>query len=609
MTELLFLRPLWLFALIPLLLLIWLIWHKQNNQHNWKQVCDPRLLKHLIIGTETKKRSLTVWIVLFYGLIAIISLAGPAWDKLPQPVFRQQSSLIILFDLSKSMQAQDIKPSRLIRARLKLLDILKQRQEGQTALIVYAGDAFVVSPLTDDTDTISQLVPSLIPSMMPSQGSRIDLAVSKALALFQQGGITEGEILLLTDEVPEVFAPVITQILNSNSFSLSILSIGTKYGAPINLLKGGFLKDSRGNIVIAKTNEQLLKQLAIRNNGRFSILSVDDSDILNLIRTNIFDNSQSERSDTEHDTAFWHEQGPWLILLLLPIVLLSFRKGLVFLLVIILMPISEPSYALDWNALWSNPNQRAKQLLIEGKNKESADLFQNSNWQAVANYKMGDYEKALELLDDKDTIDANYNRANSLTKLKRYDDALKNYNAVLKQNPEHDDALYNKKLVEDELKKQKNKNDDENNNNNNDKNDKKKQDNKDSQGADNKDGDNKDQKQNDDMNNSDEKNQDSGENKAPDSTDKKDQEKNDKKSDESEQSDTTEEDTNPEQIEEQQEQAKLDDQTNVENKEQQQAVEQWLRKIPDDPAGLMRRKFRYQYQRRNNQHNNKGPEW
>jgi len=181
MTDLIFLRPMWLFAFVPLLMLIWLVWFKQNNQHSWKQVCDPRLLKHLIVGTETKKRNYTVWLLLFYGIVAIISLAGPAWDKLPQPVFRQQSSLIILFDLSKSMQAEDVKPSRLVRARLKLLDILKQRIEGQTALIVYAGDAFVVSPLTDDTDTIAQLVPSLIPAMMPSQGSRTDLAVLKSL--------------------------------------------------------------------------------------------------------------------------------------------------------------------------------------------------------------------------------------------------------------------------------------------------------------------------------------------------------------------------------------------------------------------------------------------
>ncbi|MFV1984848.1 MAG: VWA domain-containing protein, partial [Thiohalomonadales bacterium] len=458
MSDFVFLRPLWLFVLIPLLLIIWLVWFKQNNQHNWKQVCDPRLLKHLIVGTESKKTNLFVWLLLFYGVVSIISLAGPAWDKLPQPVFRQQSSLILLFDLSKSMQAEDVKPSRLVRTRLKLLDILKQRREGQTALIVYAGDAFVVSPLTDDTDTIAQLVSSLTPSMMPSQGSRIDLAVSKALQLFKQSGVTEGDILLFTDEVPEVYASPVSKMLNNTNVNLSILSVGTAQGAPINLNKGGFLKDHSGNIVIAKTNNTLLSQLAKQNNGHFSKLSVDDSDIHTLINQKIFENSRNEKSDSEQNATIWREQGPWLILLLLPLVLLSFRKGLVFVLVVMLVPVSDPVYALSWNSLWSNSNQQAKQLLQEGKNEESAELFQDSDWQAVANYKAGFYEKTVDLLDGKKDINSTYNRANALAKLKRYKEALKNYDEVIKQDPEHEDALYNKKLIEEELKKQQDKN-------------------------------------------------------------------------------------------------------------------------------------------------------
>ncbi|MFV2059764.1 MAG: VWA domain-containing protein [Gammaproteobacteria bacterium] len=602
MTEFIFLRPMWLITFIPLVLLIWLVWHKQNNQHNWKHVCDPRLLKHLIVGTEVKKRNIVVWLLLFYGAISIFSLSGPAWDKLPQPVFRQQSSLIILFDLSTSMLAEDVKPSRLVRARLKLLDILKARTEGQTALIVYAGDAFVVTPLTDDTDTIAQLVPSLIPAMMPSQGSRIDLAVLKALDLFKYGGITEGDILLLTDEVPEIYAGAVSKALASNNFGLSILSIGSEQGAPINLPRGGFLKDANGSIVIAKTNNKLLSNLANKNKGRFSTLSVDDNDIQRLMTSKIFENSRSDESDSKHDAAVWRERGPWLILLLLPLALLSFRKGVVFILVLMIFPISEPAYALSWDSLWSNSNQRAKKLFDDGKNKESAELFQQPDWQAAVNYKAGNYDKTIELLEGKNDISSIYNKANALAKLKRYEEALKSYDEVLKKNSEHQDALYNKKLVEDQLKKQQDKNKKDKNKGKDKKSDKNK---KDEQKKDGQSQDDPDKKQDDTTN------------KDSDSESKSDEKKDSKKSQPDEKDDNKSEDNEndisesekQEEQEKEQQQAKLKQQNDVENKEQQQAVEQWLRKIPDDPAGLMRRKFKYQYQQRNNKPTNEGPSW
>ncbi len=615
MSDFILLRPWWLLALVPLLFIIWLIWHKHNNQHSWQQVCDAKLLKHLIVGTETKKSNLKVLLLLCYGLITIVSLAGPAWDKLPQPVFRQQSSLVVLLDLSLSMQAEDVKPSRLVRTRLKLLDALKLRREGQTALIVYAGDAFIVSPLTDDTDTIAQLVPSLIPAMMPGQGSRIDLAIAKALELFKQGGITEGEILLLTDEVPEMYASTVTRLLNTVNFNLSILSVGTEQGAPINLRQGGFLKDSSGNIVIAKTNNKLLRQLAVRNNGQFSPMTVDDSDINKLLTQKMFDNNLSEKPDSEHDAAIWREQGPWLILLLLPMVLLSFRKGLVFIFVLILMPVSEPSYALSWDSLWSTPDQQAKQLLNEGKNSESAQLFQDSDWQAAANYKAGQYEKTLELLETKTDIESIYNRANALAKLQRYEEAIKNYNEVIKRNPKHQDSLYNKKLVEDELKKQQNK-DNKSNNDKNNKDQSKDQENKEQDNKEQQDQSNKQDQNNQDKENQDKESQNQNKNNSEQDADKQqskqqqaEEEKNKKTEQDKKTASEQEKDDEKKNEEQDAQQAKLNEQSQAENKEQQQAVEQWLRKIPDDPAGLMRRKFKYQYQQRKNQQNIKGPAW
>ncbi|MDM8563018.1 VWA domain-containing protein, partial [Candidatus Marithioploca araucensis] len=173
---------------------------------NWKTVCDPQLLPHLLLDEEGKRRIWPIYALGIGGLLSILALAGPTWERLPQPAFRDQSALVIVLDLSRSMDATDIEPSRLVRARFKVADILKQRKEGQTALIVYAEDAFIVTPLTDDTETIASQLSVLNTSLMPSQGSRVDIALKKAGILLKQAGLKKGNVLLITDGVNETRA-------------------------------------------------------------------------------------------------------------------------------------------------------------------------------------------------------------------------------------------------------------------------------------------------------------------------------------------------------------------------------------------------------------------
>ena len=172
-----FIRPYWLFLLIPLLLIVIFFLQNRLSKSNWEKICDPKLLPHLLIEKEGKQKHIPIYLLAIGGLLAIFALAGPTWERLPQPAFRDQSALVIALDLSRSMDANDIKPSRLIRARYKIADILKQRQEGQTALIVYAGEAFPVTPLTDDIDTITAQLSVLDTTIMPAQGSHADLAI------------------------------------------------------------------------------------------------------------------------------------------------------------------------------------------------------------------------------------------------------------------------------------------------------------------------------------------------------------------------------------------------------------------------------------------------
>ena len=175
-----FIRPFWLLALLPTLgLWIWLR-RRKLSQGVWHTVCDAELLPYLLQDSHAKQSQGRLALGACLTFLAIVALAGPTWQRIPMPVFRNASAWVIVLDLSASMDAEDIKPNRLTLARYKIADILKQRKDGQTALIVYAGDAFTVTPLTDDTETIANQLSALNTDIMPEAGSNSAQALAKA---------------------------------------------------------------------------------------------------------------------------------------------------------------------------------------------------------------------------------------------------------------------------------------------------------------------------------------------------------------------------------------------------------------------------------------------
>ncbi len=250
-----FLRPLWLMGLPVLATLLWLYSRRQAVSRSWRAVCDPVLLSHLLVGgSERSKSGSSLSLMAISGGLALFALSGPAWKQLEQPVFRDQSALVLVLDLSRSMDATDITPSRLTRARHKVVDILKKRREGQTALVIYAADAFVVSPLTQDAATIISQVSALETTLLPRQGSRPDLALKKAGQLLKQSGIPRGHILMIMDgleNAPKEGVEAAMAILKSQNALVSILGVGSLTGAPIKLAQGGFLRDKKEALVIS----------------------------------------------------------------------------------------------------------------------------------------------------------------------------------------------------------------------------------------------------------------------------------------------------------------------------------------------------------------------
>ena len=579
------LRPDWLWALPLIGLMTYALARRQLAPGSWQRIIDPALAPYILSRTQIKGLTYRWWLILIGGVLAVTALAGPSWNRVEQPVFRSEQAIVIALDLSRSMDAQDLTPSRLTRARLKILDILEARQSGQTALVVYSSNAFTVTPLTTDADTVAALVNSLSTDIMPSRGSYPVAAIKKSQTLLEQAGVAYGEVLLITDGGTSPAAERAAADLQRSGYSLSVLGVGTREGAPIPRAGGGFVTDRSGNIVVPRIEETALRSLAAAGGGRFAQLSADDRDINALLSGDV---GPGTASDESLATDQWQEEGPWLLLLLVPMAAMAFRRGLVLLLLVFLLPVAEPVYAFGWDDLWLTKDQQAQRELDDGKALEAGELFEDPIWRAVAKYRAAEYGPSAAGFGSQEDIENLYNLGNALARLGEIETAIDAYEQVLEVEPDMEDAVYNRDLLKDFLEQ-----------------------NQDSQGGEQGNQENASEsgggaQQSEGQSQSDQSGQEgaTGEQGADgeqDDSSVRDQENVNQEDLEAIQAELERAAQEAQQQsgegQEQQGMSEADAEQMRRAQEQRQAMEQWLRRIPNDPGGLLRRKFRYQYQR------------
>lgn len=585
-----FLRPAWLALLLPFALLCWRLLRRGDAARLWQSICDEALLPYLLVHKSAGRNPVNLGIFLLSGVTAIVALAGPTWERLPTPVFRDESALVLLLDLSRSMDATDISPSRLERAKFKITDILRQRREGQTALIVYAAEPFVVTPLTNDVATIESQLPALRTGIMPSQGSAGSSAIEKGIDLLQQAGMTTGELLLVTDGLGLAELERAKAVVEQSGIRLSILGVGTAEGAPIPDASGGFIKDAGGNIVLEPLRAKELRELAATSGGVYQAVRTDDKDIgvfLTLIENQL---NQRNAATTDLFADRWREFGPWLLLALIPIAPLAFRRGILSLLIAVGIAAGacpRPASA-GW---WQTPDQEASSRFEQGDFAGAAETFDNAAWRAAALYRNGDYEAAAaSILDDADG-QAQYNKGNALARLGKFEEAIAAYDNTLAADPEHEDALHNKALLEELLEQQQ-----------------QEQEQQQSESSDN-------EQSNEQGGQGGGEPSESSSSESPAENDTQEPAESSDEQDNQQQSSTSSEEESDEQAPtEESEQAEAEEHSDEQEREaemaeaaqaqansdleSEQATEQWLRQIPDDPGGLLRRKFEYEYQKK-----------
>jgi len=233
-----FLRPELLWLIILLAFILFGVKQISNRESSWQQVISPHLIKFLMVSGKTKATKNSLWLTGLIAFLMSIAVSGPAIREKNVPVFQTEDSRVILLDLSLSMDATDIKPSRIDRARFKIMDILEQTKEGTIGLVVYAGDAFIISPLTSDSNTIASMISTLSTGIMPILGSRPDIAIKKAIELLHNAKQSRGQIIWITDGVEDEFIDGVTDALANTKHLLSVLAVGTEQGAPIPLPDG-----------------------------------------------------------------------------------------------------------------------------------------------------------------------------------------------------------------------------------------------------------------------------------------------------------------------------------------------------------------------------------
>ena len=444
-----FIRPAVLWLLIPALALFFIAFIKHK-----KQSADNLIAPHLapfIMNESNTKASQPLWLVAVFCCLAIIFSAGPSFEEKQVPVFQSKSARVIVMDMSYSMYSTDIAPNRLMQSRFKALDMIELFKEGDTALVAYAGSAFTISPLTNDATTLTNLIPSLSPDIMPDKGSNVLAGLDMAKELLTQAGYIDGDIILVTDGIDQEEQSDITSFTSNSSYRLNIYGVGTEQGAPIKLPEGGFLKDSYGQIVIPTVNISRLKSLATRSGGKFALYQPSSSDIATFAPS-----ANSELlKDEKQSHALWRiDAGIYGLLILLPLGLYLFRSAAFVgaFLVLSVLPTQQAS-ALELPSFLKNTDQQALDA-YKNKDFERAANADSSSLKGSALYQQGNFDAALEAFSKDKSATGFYNYANALAKSGQLEQAIDAYKQAQTLQPNFSEAADNQALVEQLLKQQ-----------------------------------------------------------------------------------------------------------------------------------------------------------
>lgn len=498
-TDFHFLRPEWLLAILPALLLAVLAWRRTGaGRDPWRGLVDSHLLKHLALQETARGRRWPITALLAGWLLACLAMAGPAWQKLPTPALDHLDPTVIVLSLAQSMNAPDQNPTRLLAARHKVEDILNRMRGGQVALVIFADAPFVAAPLTEDGRVIGQMVPELATDLMPVLDDRPDLAISTAVDLLRNAGARTGRIVLIGDGTGD--RPARTQEAAAAAvkagYTVSAIGVGGPEKTPLVSYDGGTIRNRDGTVRATQLETDRLIQLASTGHGRFTHITADDTDLDTIFAPTPGNLGSGQLQNSGLSADQWLDRGPWVVVALAVLASLAFRRGWIAVVLLGLSlsgtlapapasaapaggsetdpaaqddvfappPQASGGEAADtasrWDNLWRTPDQQGARAFESGDYDAAARRFQDPAWQASSQYKSGDYAGAAAGFERQPG--GEYNRGNALARAGKLEDAISAYDAALAANPNDEDAIFNRDLVQRLLDAKKQQEDDKN---------------------------------------------------------------------------------------------------------------------------------------------------
>jgi Ca-activated chloride channel homolog len=480
------------FALASMLYLIWLVplagllfWYgHRRRQRILKRFAKPTGLAAILPDFLPRRESRAVLILLIL-LLTAVALAGPQYGYRWEEVERRGVDLIIALDCSRSMLAEDIKPTRLDRAKREVVDLLGMLSGDRVGLVAFAGTAFLQCPLTVDYEAFDLFLSHLGPEFLPVGGTDLAAALTVATEGFDPETATDKAIILITDGGHTASSDLQTAVKKAKEAKIKVFCIGVggEGGVPVPAAQGGFKKDKSGKIVLSRLDEAGLKQIALATGGGYVRSVAGDLDLETVYR------QQIRKELTAHSLAtsrrqVWDNRYQWalgLALLLLAIeMLLPSRKRAA---AKMMLPVVLTSGGLFLSSLllpqpgWAEGAREAAEAYTAGdyeaalKGFIDAQLEDPDNPEVLYNvgnayYKNGDFDAAgqqyqdaldrLEAADKRPDLAArlHYNLGNARFRSGDYPRAVENYEKALELNPDDTQAKENLAFVKEVMAQQ-----------------------------------------------------------------------------------------------------------------------------------------------------------
>ncbi|MFC4519515.1 vWA domain-containing protein [Cupriavidus pinatubonensis] len=455
-----FLRPWWLLVLIPATLLVWAVQRRGDVRRRWRDAIAPHLLDALMVGERRRLAIRPVHLTALLLALGAIALAGPAWERERPPFLDDKAPLAIAVDLSPTMDAIDVTPTRLERAKLKVKALLARRDGGRTAIWAYTGSTHLVLPLTDDATLLQTFVDALQTRIMPAPGKDTALALRTIDAALAHEEVP-GTILFLTDSMETAAVRAFKAQASSGRSQPVVLAIGTERGGPLRSGSEGFVEKD-GVRMFSRMDTAALKRFGDDTGVPVATFTPDSDDDVAWVQRHV--QSHLARKQTAQNSR-WKDEGWWLTIPTALLGVLWFRKGWTVRWItglLVAMALTTPQQELRAQAaapdaappawrfvdLWLTHDQQGRLAFERGDFASAAALFDDSMWRGVAQYRAGQYAKAVQSFALVDSPESDFNQGDALAHLGKYKDAAARYRQALKRRPHWPAATANLALME-----------------------------------------------------------------------------------------------------------------------------------------------------------------